>query len=247
MVIPYDQLNGVHSLTAILTEAVKYKSDHGAKFVCPAWLPLYDKMIADKATTVVCVHAEAAHKSQLNNYPSYEAAKQGMSKFLCKVVDKVWYNNLKNTDTFYMKVTAINIMALLDANSGGLHALNMITLHTNIMQYYVQADGVPQFIVMMEDAQKKAMWAGMLIADVKLVMMALAAVLVAQQFPQEVDDWEGLPSTSCMRQVWMLAFRLAPLKRQRQLQALGGGEPLGSAHAVIPTAAPTYQVLLGIL
>jgi hypothetical protein len=28
MVIPYDQLNGVHSLTAILTEAVKYEAKH---------------------------------------------------------------------------------------------------------------------------------------------------------------------------------------------------------------------------
>jgi hypothetical protein len=61
MVIPYDQLNGVHSLTAILTKAVKYKADHGAKFVRPAWLPLYDKTIADEATTAVHVHAEAAY------------------------------------------------------------------------------------------------------------------------------------------------------------------------------------------
>jgi hypothetical protein len=57
MVIPYDQLNGVHSLTAILTEAVKYGANHGAKFLRPACLPLYDKMIADNATTVICVHA----------------------------------------------------------------------------------------------------------------------------------------------------------------------------------------------
>jgi hypothetical protein len=63
MVIPYDQLNGFHSLTAILTKAVKYKADHGTKFVCPAHLPLYNKTIADNATTVVCVCAEAAHKS----------------------------------------------------------------------------------------------------------------------------------------------------------------------------------------
>ena len=27
MVIPYNQLNGVHSLTAVLTEAAKYKAD----------------------------------------------------------------------------------------------------------------------------------------------------------------------------------------------------------------------------
>ena len=65
---------------------------------------------------------------------------------------------------------------------------------TNMTQYYVQADGIPQFIVMMEDAQKKAKRAGMPIADVELVMMALAAVLAAQHFPRKVDDWEGLPA-----------------------------------------------------
>jgi hypothetical protein len=102
-----------------------------------------------------------------------------MSKFLCDVINNIWYNYLKNTNTFYMKITAINIMFLLDTNSGGLHALVMILLCADMMQYYVQVDGIPQFIVMMEDAQKKAKWASMPIANVELVMMALAAVLAA--------------------------------------------------------------------
>jgi hypothetical protein len=75
MGILYDQLNRVQSLMAILTKAVKYKANHGAKFVRPACLPLYDKTIADNATTVVCIRAEATHKSQLNDYASYKAAK----------------------------------------------------------------------------------------------------------------------------------------------------------------------------
>jgi hypothetical protein len=41
----------------------------------------------------------------------------------------------------------------------------MISLRTNMTQYYVQADGILQFIVMMEDAQKKAKRAGMPIAE----------------------------------------------------------------------------------
>ena len=41
MFIPYDQLNGIHSLTAILTEAAKDKAEHGnTKLVRPARLPL---------------------------------------------------------------------------------------------------------------------------------------------------------------------------------------------------------------
>jgi hypothetical protein len=70
MVIPYNQLNGVHSLTAILTKAVKYKANHGAKFVYLACLPLYDQKIADNATTAICVPLEAAHKSRLDDYAS---------------------------------------------------------------------------------------------------------------------------------------------------------------------------------
>jgi hypothetical protein len=47
MVIPYDQLNGLHSLTAILTEAAKYEAERGnAKLVRPVRLTLYDKNIA---------------------------------------------------------------------------------------------------------------------------------------------------------------------------------------------------------
>ncbi len=75
---------------------------------------------------------------------------------------------------------ALEIMAHIDANSWGLHAIDMISLRSNMTQYYVQADGIPQFIFMMEDAQKKAKQAGMPIDDVELVMMALAAILGAQ-------------------------------------------------------------------
>ena len=76
---------------------------------------------------------------------------------------------------------------------------------------------------MMEDAQKKAKRADMPIADIKLVMMASAAVLAAQHFPCEVDEWEGFPAIDCTWRVWKVAFRLAHLKRQHQLQASGGG------------------------
>ncbi len=67
--------------------------------------------------------------------------------------------------------------------------------------------------------------------------------MAAQHFPCEVDNWEGLPAASCMWQAWKVAFRLAHLKHQRQLQALGGGKALGGAHTVIPTATPTIDCI----
>ncbi len=122
-----------------------------------------------------------------------------------------------------MKVTALDIITLLNSNSGGLHALNMIALHTNMSQYYVQVDGIPQFIVLMENTQKKTKCAGMPIANVELVMMALVVVLVSQHFPSKVDNWEGLPANTRTWSAWKVAFCLAHLKHQCKLQALGGG------------------------
>ena len=239
MIIPFDAVGGIHSLTALLTEPAKYAAAHGGtQFLRPARLPLYDATIPDDAATVVRVKAEAAHKSKLEDFANYEAAERGCAKFLRDVVDEVWYNDLKDADTFYTQVTALDIITFLDLNSGGLHAVDMISLRTNMHQYYTQADGVPQYIIMLEDAQKKAKRAGMPIADIELVMMASAAVLAAQHFPREVDDWEGLPATSHTWTAWKTAFHLAHLKRQRQILASGAGEPLGGAHGVLPAHLP---------
>jgi hypothetical protein len=76
------------------------------------------------------------------------------------------------------------------------------------------------------------------ITDIELVMMASAAVLAAQHFPCEVDNWEGLLSTLRMWAAWKTAFCLAHLKCQRQILASEGGEPLCGAHGVLPAAAP---------
>jgi hypothetical protein len=209
---------------AILTDPLRYASNHGgAAFKRPARLLLYNKNTADNAMTIVCVRAESAHRARLDDYASYKAAERGAAKFLHKVVAEVWYNDLKDADTFYTKVLALKIMAFLDDNSGGLHTINMITLRTNMHEYYAQADSIPQYIIMLEEAQKKAKRLGMPIADIKLVMMALAAVLAVQHFPCKVNNWEGLPANSHLWVAWKMAFRLAHLKCQRQILALGGG------------------------
>jgi hypothetical protein len=201
MEIPYNQLGGVHSLTGLLTDPARYASEHGGTFVHPTRLPLYDGTIANNATTAIRVCAESAHKARLNNFASYKAAKCRAAEFLRDTVDEVWYNDLKDTNTFYTKVLTLKIMTFLDANSGGLHTIDMISLRTNMHQYYMQADDIPQYIVMLEDAKKRQS-KRMPIANIELVMMALAAVLAAQHFPCKVDNWEGLPSSSRTWAAW---------------------------------------------
>jgi uncharacterized ParB-like nuclease family protein len=184
--IPYDLLGHLHLLTGIITDATTYAADHGSvAFVCPTRLPLYDATIPIDATKVVQVRAETAHQARVNDYASFEAAEHGDAKFLMEVVNNLWINNLKDADTFYTKVTALQIVVHNDANSGGLHSIDMLTLRLSMQTYYKQADGIPQYIAMLEDAQKKEKQANMPIVDAKLVMMALAAVLAVQHFPRK--------------------------------------------------------------
>jgi hypothetical protein len=96
---------------------------------------------------------------------------------------------------------------------------------------------------MMEDAQKKAKRAGMSITNVELVMMVSAAVLAAQHFPRKVTDWEGRSAIDRTWRAWKVEFCQAHIQRQRQLQASGGGEPLGGAHAIIPAPPNTIDCL----
>ncbi len=131
-------------------------------------------------------------------------------------------------------------MAFFDANNGGLHAIDMLTLRTNMHGYYAQADGSPQYIIMLEEAQEKAKREGMPTADIELVMMASVAVLTAMHFPHKVDNWEGLPTLGRTWAVWKTSFCSAHLKRQRQILASGGGEPLGGAHGCVGGACFSY-------
>jgi hypothetical protein len=221
-------------------DLVRYAANHGGHaFERPVRPLLYDGTIVDDATTVVHVHAESAHQARLNDYASYEVAECGIAKFLHEIIHEVWYNKLQDPNTFYTKVTALKTIAYLDANSGGLCAINMISLCTNMHQYHMQVDGIPQCIIMLEDAQKKAKQAGMPIADIELVMMASAAVLLAQHFPRKADDWEGLPSATRTWTVWKTAFCLAHLKRQCQSLASGGGSL--SVELMVSSLRPRQQ------
>jgi hypothetical protein len=190
--------------------------------------PACPSMTAPLPTTPPPSSVSTKRLPTISAFASYEAVKCGAAKFL------VWYNDLKDANTFYTKATALKIMAFLDANSGGLHTIDMILLRTNMHQYYIQADNIPQYIILLEDAQKKTIWAGMPIADIELVMIALAAVLTAIHLPRKVDDWEGLPSDTRMWMAWTTAFRLAHLIRQCQILALGGGASWwGSWHVTL--------------
>ena len=65
-----------------------------------------------------------------------------------------------------MEVNAFNLLNHLDRNCGGLHTIELIHLNTELMGYYAKAEGIPEDMNMLEDAQCKATYAKMPIAGV---------------------------------------------------------------------------------
>ena len=66
-----------------------------------------------------------------------------------------WYKELKDREIFYMYVTAHQIPTHLLENCGGLHATNIVNLPTEIQGYYENDQGIPDYINMLKDAQKR--------------------------------------------------------------------------------------------
>ena len=136
-----------------------------------------------------------------------------------------------------MKVLLLDIIAFLNANSRGLQAVDMLTLRTNMHGFYTQAKGIPQYIIILEEAQKKAKGASMPIANIKLVMTALAAVLMAQHFPCELTIGKASLQLGARERLGKHHSAL-PTSNANIRYWPQGGEPLRGAHCVVPADPP---------
>jgi hypothetical protein len=117
---------------------------------------LWDDKIDKDATVVELKKAKAMHKTRAEDYGLWKAAKDGCKKLIRAAVEEVYINELKDGTTFFHKVKARNLLEHLEKNSTGLHALNIVALRTNMLLLYKNAASMPDFILTMEEAQKKA-------------------------------------------------------------------------------------------
>ncbi len=159
------------------------------------------------------------------------------------------YKDLKHPRSFYTSVTAMDLLDHLDANCGGLHPSELITLPTEMMGFYALADGIPEYINMLKDAQRKLARAHLPMDERQLLAIASTAVLASQHYPRTTDKWEALAPAQKTWAIWKTKYRVAHIARRRQLLAAGTTEPLSRAHAVTTdtTVGDTFDKLDGYL
>ena len=59
-----------------------------------------------------------------------------------------------------------------------------------MQRYHIKVEGIPEYVNMLEDAQKQAERAGRPIANETILLFASTAMLTTERYPQANNDWE---------------------------------------------------------
>ncbi len=186
--------------------------------------------------------AKAIHKAHAEDYKIWKTAEDGCKKLIRVTVDEVYINELKDGTTFFHKVFARDLLEHLKKNSSRLHALDNVKLYLNMLLLYKNAASMPDFILAMEEVQKKAKCAGLPILDIKLAMYTATAILQSGNYKKETDEWEGRNTAMKTWSEWKQAYLTAyarGVNRQRE----GATDKPFSQAANLVTLPATHDVM----
>ena len=92
-------------------------------------------------------------------------------------------------ETFYTDVAPKVILTHLQAGCTVRHTLNLLTIHNEMQRYHLEVEGIPEYINMLEDAQKQAGRAGQIIAYKTLLLFTSTSMLTADRYPRDKNNW----------------------------------------------------------
>ena len=81
-------------------------------------------------------------------------------------------------------------LAHLQSRCTYFHSLNLLALYNEMQRYHLKVEGVPEYINMLEDAQKQAGHAGRTIFYETLLLFTSTAMPTPEQYTITNNDWE---------------------------------------------------------
>jgi hypothetical protein len=192
--------------------------------------------------------AKAIHKACSEDYKIWKTAEDGCKKLIRAAVEEMYINKLKDSTTFFHKVFARDLLEHLEKNSTGLHGLDIVALRSNMLLHYKNAANMPDFILAMEEAQKKAKRSELPILDIKLAMYAATSVLQLGNYKKKTNKWEGQNVAMKTWSKWKQAY-LAAYARGVNCQCAGATDKLFSQAAnlvMLPAAHDVMDALAGL-
>jgi hypothetical protein len=224
--ISYDRADGFHHVVGVMQMESAYMADHtGIAFPIPKCLSLWDDKIVKDGIVVKMKKAEAIHKACSKDYKIWKTAEDGCKKLIRTAVEEVYINKLKDGTTFFHKVYVCDLLEHLEENSTVLHALDIIALHLNMLLLYKNAASMPDFILAMEEAQKKAKRAELPILDIELTMFPATSILQMGNYKKETDKWERQNAAIKTWSKWKQAYLATYARGANRQQADATDKP----------------------
>ena len=115
-------------------------------------------------------------------------ANNACRNFIMVVVDKTWYKELEDPDTFYTNITALKLLDHLTEFCSGLHIVDTVDIPQVMKNIFSNVEGIPQFINSMESAQRNSKRAKLVINDEYLHAVALKSLLQSGEY--KTETWE---------------------------------------------------------
>ena len=233
-----------NNLIGLLQLTALYTASRGHAFTRPNNPGPYDLTIPDDATSVVRNRREAAHRVLVDDFNTFESAEDGIKAFIMANVAETWIKPLRDPTTFYNNVTGYTMLEFLRTNSGGLHDVDLATLPSDMLHYYVAAEGIPEFILALEYAREKLERGGVPMSDATLLATAHSQFMASQHYPDACREWERLAPAAKTWVAWQAHYRLANIERDRILKA----NPLafGAANHVSDTGIDNAAITLAL-
>ena len=189
--IPNEETGAVHNLIGLIRPEAAYVARCSESFPNTTRVGAYDSTIDNDATSVFRVRSEAAHKAKRVDRATYEMERQETTQFVLAVVADTWVRKLSDSDSLYTKVAPKYIFAHFQAGCTGWHALKLLALHNEMQHYHLKFEGTPEYINMLEDAQRQAGREGITIADKTLLLFSSTDTLTCEHVRARKKD-QGL-------------------------------------------------------
>ena len=105
-----------------------------------------------------------------------------------EVVDENWYKELEDPDIFYTNVMALKLLEHLTEFCSGLHTMDAVDILQVMKTFFSDTEGIPQYINVMEPAQRKSKRAKMVITDEYMHSAALKSLLQSGEYETETQE-----------------------------------------------------------
>ena len=134
--------------------------------------------------------------------------------------------------TLYTATSLSGLLANLQVLFSGLHALDVLALKNDLHHYHLYMERIPEYVNMLENAQKLSKRSGNLITEETLLLIAKNAMLSTEHLPRADENWEDLPKKMFWTD-WKNLYKAADRKAKVKKQAVGGQYQFGTAHSAL--------------